>query len=255
MASLTKMLAILDLFTPDTPAWNVEGIAAKLQYSVPTTYRYVKELCSAGLLLSKPGAKFMLGARIIELDYQIRTADPLLKAAQPIMNALAHEVNCDVVLGMLYNNDVLTIHHEFVGEGVQPGYGRGRKLPPFKGALSKAVLSSISRKELDKFYDANQQSDDGSVIIQWDELLEDVKKTRARQYAISKGELEKAFVGIAVPMKNANLDIAAALGLIMTPRYFSLIETRRVVEILRDCATRILRDLDEGTSRLSSLPA
>jgi DNA-binding IclR family transcriptional regulator len=44
MTSLTRMLAILDLFDEGTSMWTAEAIAARLGYSLPTGYRYVREL-------------------------------------------------------------------------------------------------------------------------------------------------------------------------------------------------------------------
>src|SRR5690606_430214 len=78
MSSLTKMLSVLDIFSSENPSWTIEEMAEHLGYAVPTMYRYVKELTKAGLLRNISAARYGLGTRIIELDYQIRNADPLI---------------------------------------------------------------------------------------------------------------------------------------------------------------------------------
>ena len=82
------MLSVLDLFTSEQPVWTAEEMIAKLGYSRPTGYRYVRELCAAGLL-ARNASKYFLGPRVIELDYQIRQADPLTTSGQEVMKELA----------------------------------------------------------------------------------------------------------------------------------------------------------------------
>ena len=47
-SSLERMLAVLDLFSEEHLSWTPEDIAAQLQVSLPTTYRYVKLLVEIG---------------------------------------------------------------------------------------------------------------------------------------------------------------------------------------------------------------
>ena len=71
-SSLERMLAILDLFTEERLSWNPEDIAAELQVSIPTMYRYVKLLVDSGLLQKDLNQKYSLGSRIITLDHLLR---------------------------------------------------------------------------------------------------------------------------------------------------------------------------------------
>ena len=88
LSSLTSTLAILALFSASDPVWSAERIIEQLAYSRPTGYRYVRELVSAGFLVRVAPGSYSLGPRIIELDYQIRQSDPLLKAGLPVIHGL-----------------------------------------------------------------------------------------------------------------------------------------------------------------------
>src|SRR5580704_9159958 len=111
MSSLRRMLAILGLFTPDRPVWQAEAVAARFECSLATAYRYLAELCRAGLLARLNG-DYMLGAGIIELDYTIRAGDPLLHAATPSMRELRDRTGCEVLLAGMIGERILAIHHE-----------------------------------------------------------------------------------------------------------------------------------------------
>ena len=82
------MLAVLGLFTIQSPEWTVEEVAESLGASVPTTYRYFRALTKVGLLSPVSRAGYTLGPAIIELDRQIQMCDPMLRAARGVMAAL-----------------------------------------------------------------------------------------------------------------------------------------------------------------------
>lgn len=140
MSSRARMLTILDCFSDEAPAWTTEDLIGQLGCSKPTAYRYVKELCNAGLLLRIGGGLYVLGPRILELDLQIRRSDPLLRVARPAMRDLVEQTGGDVLLANVYGNQVMNVHRE---DGPTPAvisYDRGRPHPLFRGSTSKAVL-------------------------------------------------------------------------------------------------------------------
>ena len=94
MSSQKKMLAVLDVFTPAHPLLTAEDVMSRLGYSRGTAYRYIRELCDAGLL-TRVGGCYALGPRIIELDFNIRQWDPVLRASQSSQNALRGEHEVD----------------------------------------------------------------------------------------------------------------------------------------------------------------
>lgn len=240
MSSLTRMLAVLDLFTGDTPSWTAEAIAEHLDYSVPTVYRYVRELCGAGLLRGESGANFVLGPKIIELDYQIRTGDPLITSGRDSMRKLADATGCDVVLVTDCGGHVVTIHQEFGTEGISASYGRGRRMPLFRGAMSKCLLAALPRPQLRKLYTQNMDEAHREKFSEsWETLLAETRQIRQDGFAVSQGELDAENVGIAVPLTSASHKIVAAMGFIMSKQRFSMIEVERTVAMLKACTSDI----------------
>ena len=47
--AITRVLGILDLFTPETPLWTVDLLVERLHLARATIYRYVRALCDAAL--------------------------------------------------------------------------------------------------------------------------------------------------------------------------------------------------------------
>ena len=240
MSSLNRMLAILDLFEEDRRAWTAEAISETLGYTLATVYRYVRELSDAGLLRGDRGATFVLGPRIIELDYQLRTGDPLIGAARPAMGRLASTTGCDVVLATEYAGHIVTIHHEIGSEPISASYSRGRRMPIFRGATSLALLSALPRQRLRKLHEAEREAPD------WDALLARIKEIRRQGHAVTLGELDPDLIGIAIPLVSPPHKILASLGFIMSKKRYSLVDVAQSVVTLQDCVREILVRLDSA---------
>ena len=102
MKSLERMMGILDLFEGGSAEWTVDRLRGELGYSRATLYRYLRALTDAGFLTTLPGIGYTLGPRIIELDFKIRTRDPLIGAARPVMAELAAEISGVALLCRVY---------------------------------------------------------------------------------------------------------------------------------------------------------
>lgn len=239
MSSLMRALAVLDLFTADRPAWTAEAIAQALDYSVPTVYRYLRELSEVGLLRGESGANFVLGPKIIELDYEIRTGDPLISAGRDSMRRLADATGCDVVLVTIFGEHIVTIHQEFGSEHIAASYGRGRRMPVFKGAMSKCLLAALPKPQLRKLHARQAGQDDAQDVPGWDDLVAQCRQVRQQGYAMSQGELDRDNVGIAVPLTSPAHNVVATLGFIMSGQRMALLEIKRAVALLQGCVEEI----------------
>jgi DNA-binding IclR family transcriptional regulator len=244
MTSLTRMLAVLDLFTSDRPSWTADSIARELGYTQPTVYRYLRELQQSGLLRDEAASSFVLGPRVIELDYQMRTGDPLLVASQKPMRALMQSTGCDVALVGVCGSHVITLAYEPGPQGMRASYGRGRRMPVFRGAMSHSLLSALSRPQLRKLYASNLEEAQASELARdWDGLLCELRKLRQQGYTTSEGVLDPGNAGVAVPLTSSSHAVTAALGFVMPKENFSLVGIDRAVPALQHCRDEILKNL------------
>jgi DNA-binding IclR family transcriptional regulator len=247
MSSLTRMLAILDLFSEEAPVWTAEGVIERLGYTRPTGYRYVRELCAAGLLRRSTGGLYVLGTRVIELDYQIRVTDPALIAGRRVMRELAAETGCDVMLASLFDDHVVTVHQEHGAEGVSASYGRGRRLPLFRGMMSKVILAWLPRARLRRLFDADPATAARAGFARdWPTLLERLKEIRGAGHCVTRGELDQDLVGTAVPVRVDRGQPCGSLGVVMSRRRFTLTDEARLVVRLQEAAARIADALPEA---------
>ena len=215
MNRANRVSSILRLFTAEKPLWTPEEAATALGVSLSTAYRQLSALTKAGLLDAVEGSKaYVLGPAIIELDRNIRMSDSLIIAAKPAMRWLAEQapVASIVLLCRLYRDRVMCIHQEEKpGTSGEVSYERGRLMPLFRGAPSKAIIAQLPPRRLTKIV-MNARAE-GSVSDRQIPDLEELRQIRRQGFCITRAEVDKGIVGIAVPLPTARRGVAASLGI------------------------------------------
>lgn len=241
MSSPGRVLAILDLFTVERPVWPIDEINAAQGHTRATGYRYVKELVEAGLLQKVSAGRYALGARIIELDYQIRRTDPVLHAASAPMAALSAESGFDTVLSVLFEGPkVVDVHRVSGSRKLQLAFGRGHPRPLFKAAAPKVLLAGLPRPRLLELHrqHAAQIAAHG-LGDDWNAFRQYLADIRREGFYLSLGESEPGIAGAAMPVHNADGEVVAALALVGTEAAIRRAGRRRLVQWLGDGTARI----------------
>ncbi len=250
MTSLNKMLSMLDLFTPETPVVSADEAAARLQYSRTTAYRYLRALCDAGLL-SRLSGVYTLGPRAIEIDYVIRSADPLLQASEPVMSAIRDRYGCNVQLFSMFSDRIIAVHHVLGADPVAVSFGRGRATPMFLGAGGRAIVASLPTARSRALFEQHQdEAKAGGLGDDWQTARNRLKTIRNEGSVISVGELDRDSVGIAAPIPLTAPALPSSLVMVLSRQRYELIDRKAAVEVVRDGAARILAALqayDEPT--------
>ena len=215
-----RMLAILALFSVETPLWTVEAAAAEIGVSAATTYRYFKRLTDAGLICRVSRASYALGPAIIRMDRQIQICDPMLNAARPVMRDLIQYAadGAIMLLCRLFNDQVMCVY-QVPGRGPQPpvSYERGRLMPLFRGATSKIVLAYLPTRKL-KTLLAEYPDDIAAAGLgrHWDEFRATLGDLRRAGIAISRGDIDTGRIGIAAPIFDRDRVILGSLSYVLS---------------------------------------
>jgi DNA-binding IclR family transcriptional regulator len=222
MASADRILHILGLFTPARPAWTPQEAAQALRLSRASAYRYFAQLEEAGFIEPAPGRRFALGPRIVELDRQIRLADPLVQASVDEMQKLARETGGIALLCRLHKDRVLCIHQERGARAPRfVSYERGRAMPLHRGATSKVILAFLSPRP---------------------KALEQIRRERL---SIAYGEVDPDACGIAVPLFEGS-HVVGSLSVVLPASVAKGRVLKTAVKLVREAGQRIESELEES---------
>ncbi len=254
MTKLARMIDVLDLFSEDTVTLAAEEIADRLGISRPTAFRYVKELSAAGFLARLSG-RYMLGARIITLDYRIRRSDPILNASLDVMRDLSAATACGVILCRIYGDeDIVNIHHERGYDDAAVSFGRGRLLPLFRGSIGNVVVASLPLARQRALYDRHHDTPDVKAIgHDWPSFRLRLRQIRHRGYYISRGEVDEGVVGIAAPIMDGR-SVVGALCIVFAMQRAPQINEPGVAALVMETAAKIGERISLSSGASASLP-
>jgi DNA-binding IclR family transcriptional regulator len=234
MAGLDRFVEILRLFDADKPDWTIQEIADAVSVPASTVYRTVRELVGQGFLDPSIEAHYRLGAAIIEFDRRKRISDPLIREGEPVLRDVvtASPIPCVAVLARLYRDEVICVADSRTQDTVVfSSYERGRPMPLMRGATSKAILAQLPKPRLGKIL-----AGAGNLGMSMEEVATELTAIRRRGYAITRGEVDKGLVGIAVPLACPEAAINASMSLIIRADDSSEAIERRLLMTLMPAA-------------------
>ncbi|HSV83485.1 MAG TPA: IclR family transcriptional regulator C-terminal domain-containing protein [Ramlibacter sp.] len=207
-SALTRLLQILDLFSLERTTIRVDEVVQAFGIVQSTAYRYLKELCDAGLLAQQGKGIYSLGRRIVELERMLQLSDPLLLAGRPVLDSLEHEsANRAFLLCAHYKDGALCVYKvgpdeiQFRGAPMKIQRGRGTLLPLFTGAGSQVILAHLPAHQIKSLYLANgREIAQAGLGESWKDFRDQLAQIRKQGYAETVGKMNPGMHSLATPV-------------------------------------------------------
>lgn len=246
MPATHRILRILGAFSLERPVITPEWLMQELGVSRASIYRDLGQLASAGLLERVADRGYVLGPMVVELDRQIRLADPLLEAAEELLGPLADETGGTILLCRFHGHKVMCLHQakpvraQNAGQGgLTVSYERGRAMPLYRGATSKIILACLPQPQLKQLWAAERQTlvaaglpDD---FAQLGKVLRGIRDTG---YCVTEGEVDPEAVGFAMPLRDGE-HLLGSLSIVMKAALLSPALRKSTLTRLQSTAGRI----------------
>jgi len=249
MSTLSKTLAILDFFGPDSLQVSAETILERTGLSKATVYRHVKDLCDAGLITRVGSGSYSLGPRIIELDWMMRQYDPILIAGRDVMHKLAEETRLAVFSSVFYDDRIINTYIVEPTETFSFHFGRGQPIPLFSGAQSKVLVSYQKGRRLQKLFQEKIAGNPSHPYHDWSwqDFSRAAKKIRKDGYCVTSNELTGGLKGIAAPILQAgSKEAVGSICAVGTEERFALLHNDSVIERVTETADQIAANLADA---------
>ena len=199
--SLERAFDVLELMAAAGGEVALTGLAAEAGLPVPTIHRIVKTLVASGYVVQMPSRRYTLGPRLIGLgasaSYAVESwATPHLRALADASGETANLAMLDVDR-VVYVAQVPSTRHT-----VRMFTEVGRRVYAHCTGVGKALLAELPDDEVgDLVAAAGMPASTERTITDADGLLEELRRTRERGYAIDDGEQERGVrcVAVAVP--------------------------------------------------------
>jgi IclR family acetate operon transcriptional repressor len=213
---MDRAFAILGAVVAAAGPQSVTDIAAALSLPVPTAHRLVAQLEKRGLLKRSLGSKkVVIGEAFVRLG--ISAVDAALRGDRPhqILLALSASLGEHVQVGIRSDNEVLYVDTARVplsGPGLM--FEQGRRAPLYCTSIGKIFLAEMADEEFSQWLaQMPLPAITSHTITKRPQLRAAVLKVRNTGWASSDEEFAAGVVGCAVPIRRADGQLVAGLGL------------------------------------------
>lgn len=240
MAGFSRFLGVLRLFTPDTPAWTVPGIAEAIGVPASTVYRTVRDLVAGGFLEQAAEASYRLGPAFIEFDRSLRLTDPLVVAGRPVLHDVVMQahVPCVAMLARFYNGSVMCVADEAAADTpFHSSYERGRPMPLIRGSTSKVILAHLPTRQLNKLIE------NAGLNGKAEALRAELADIRKRGFCSTASEIDPGLAGISAPVILKDAGLVASLSIVAHDAGIDEGQRRRLILLVVSAAGLLAEDL------------
>ena len=200
--SLEKGLKILALFNRETPVLTQSEIARILGMNMTSAYRYINTLVELGYLEKNTKTREIRPSSMCLLFCtSLMRATDHLRMIKEVVDRIHGENNISIDVAFVVDEAIVHIYHREAEETLT------YRLPDFSKnclhntALGKAYLSSLPDDLIaEKIDTLVLVAKTEKTIVDKDALAAELKKTKARQYAMSEEEYLPGLVAIGAPL-------------------------------------------------------
>lgn len=218
---LARGLNLLEVLAQSAEGMTAIELADSIGIHKTSVYRYLNTLLQAGYIQTNGDGRYHLGNKILELSSQLLRRTPLRETAHPFLVNLSAETEKTVHLCVLDGHDVVYID-KVESQRSLPILSRiGSRAPAYCTGVGKALLSGLPTDQVVSLLrEVTLERRTPNTITDPIQLLEEIKLTAERGYAIDNGEHEEGIKCFAAPIKGYSGDIVGAISITGLKREF-----------------------------------
>jgi IclR family pca regulon transcriptional regulator len=225
--SLERGLAVIRAFDAEHRELALSDVARATGLTRAAARRFLLTLVKLGYVSFADG-RFSLRPRVLELGYAYLSSLTLPEVAQPHMEALVAKVNESSSISVLDDLEVVYVVRVPTRRIMSITLSVGTRLPAYATSMGRVLLANLPEDELDERLSRIEiRPLTTRTVKDKDELRAILAATRKQGYAATDQELEEGLRSLAVPIRDANASVVAALNVSVHASRASMAVLRR----------------------------
>ncbi|WP_291139499.1 IclR family transcriptional regulator C-terminal domain-containing protein [Hydrogenophaga sp.] len=211
--ALEKGLALIEAFGQLRGSATLSELAELTGNTKASVRRSLLTLCRLGYA-AQSGRQFRLAARTLRLGEAFVVSDQLTRIAQPILETLAERTKESASMAVLDAQEVVFVARATHRRSLSVGLGVGARLPAFASATGRVLLGGQPRDWV-RFM-LNRMSRPALTpksITSVPKIVQQIDMAQRQGFALCDQELEVGLRSIAVPIRDAQGTVVAAMSL------------------------------------------
>ena len=212
----------MNLLRDEGQPMTIKELSTSLGIPMTSVFDIVHTLHSSEYLhCNDNNAKtYVIGIKAFETGFSYLVHASLAKIAQPYIEKIVQETNATAFLALYDRNEILYLNKLEASISIRTSAVLGSRRSMYCTGLGKAILAYLPEDQVRRiFAESNIQAYTEYTITNVDELLEELRKTRERDYAVDNRERDIDVLCVAHAIKDyTSLPIAAiSTAMIYTP--------------------------------------
>lgn len=237
--SLERGLAIIRVFSAQQPSMTVSEIAAEVGLTRAAVRRFLLTLSELGYVHGKNN-RFELTPQVLELGYSYLSSLSFPDVALPRLEQLVIDTAEASEGSILDRGDIVYVVRVPGPAMMTISVNVGARRPAYATAMGRVMLAHLPAAELDHYLDTYVLEPVlPRTITDPDEFRAELGRVRESGFALVNQELEEGLVAIAVPVRDRNGRVRAAINLSTYIGRKSVKEMRALVPTIRAAAADI----------------
>ena len=244
LQSVERALNVLDLLA----AWGEGGVtelAVELDVHKSTVFRLLGALESRGLVdQTEDRGKYRLGFGLVRLAGAVSARMDITSQARPVTVRLSNDIGETVNLAVLTENFAVNVDQALGPASVSALNWVGRQTPLHATSSGKILLAHVAPAERKRLLKATGQAAyTAETITTAAELKRQLQEILDQGYATTFGEYEEGLNAIAVPVRDAQGTVVAALSASGPSYRFTPHRIAELVPEIKDAGAQVSRRL------------
>jgi DNA-binding IclR family transcriptional regulator len=248
----SKVVALLDAFTPGAPELSLGELAKLTGLPVSTTYRLVTELVEWGGLERVPGGGYRVGLRLWQVGALAPRGETLRDVALPFMSDLYEATRENVHLAILDGGEVLYVEKLTGRRSMPVRTRRGGRLPLHATAAGKVLMAHAPESLFHETVARGLRRYTPRTIIAPGLLRRALTEIRRTGIGYADEELTVGSHSVAAAVLDAEGGAVAALSVTLRS---GRTDPRRLGPAVRTAAISVSRGLQERARLAPERPA
>jgi DNA-binding IclR family transcriptional regulator len=187
--SADRTVELLELLSRTGEPLTLSEIQRELSYPKSSLFVLLRTLVARGWVeTDRRGTGYSIGVRALLVGTSYLDRDPVIRAATRVLEQLRAEVNETVHLARLDGGDVVYLASRESAHQLRLTSRVGRRLPAHATSLGKALLAERTDDEVDALLPERLEALTPHTLTSRQALFADLAETRARGYAVERGE-------------------------------------------------------------------
>lgn len=212
MGGFLKGLSVIEAFDRDNEALTIAEVAKLTGLDRATARRCLLTLVKLAYA-ETDGKRFQLTARVLRLGYAYLSATSLPRLIQPYLERLSEATGESCSACVLDGEEIVYIARASQRRVLSIGLSVGSRLPAYCTSMGRVLLAALPVAEARAALDRSARRKlTRETVTDVEKLLEILEEVRRSDFALIDQELELGLRSIAVPLRNRQGKVVAAVN-------------------------------------------